>query len=337
MLTATAIYLRSKERRTAVSARQGQRRVISTCLQSTWWPMLASPRAKRFRLDSFPGPPLIKETMYHFVETDKEEDQDHCIICLQAVSDRAVLPECAHDRMCFECIMIWTGEHQPNQRSSCWLIEIKNNPARSVATYQFLQSLKYRFKVSIMSKGYRCVPGEHSRGRFDYSPGPYIIHNIRSTFDYQKSFLPPMRTSPPPLPTLSQQTSRARVARERAWARRFSRNLNDEIDSALEKRKWVYRHKYAVYILSSYETQTQCRYQSIRQGIRVSSVAILCKPCSSLNISQHVASNPFTKYKPNPSPQQFSTSLDLIKRTTVFVRRELSVWSNLDREVRKYS
>jgi hypothetical protein len=53
-------------------------------------------------------------------------------------------------------------------------------------------------------------------------------------------------------------------------------------------------------------------------------------------LAQHVATNAYTRYKPFPSPAQFSASPDLISRTTAFVRRELRVWENLDVEVRPF-
>jgi hypothetical protein len=51
------------------------------------------------------------------------------------------------------------------------------------------------------------------------------------------------------------------------------------------------------------------------------------------NTAKHVASNSYTRYRPYPTPAQFSTSPDLIARTTIFLRRELRVWINLDVEV----
>lgn len=45
-----------------------------------------------------------------------------------------------------------------------------------------------------------------------------------------------------------------------------------------------------------------------------------------------MASNPFTHYKPYPTPSQIAASEELISRATAFVRRELRVWVNLDVE-----
>ena len=46
----------------------------------------------------------------HVLELDAELDEDHCTICLQAIVDRALIPECSHE-FCFECLMIWSGKN----------------------------------------------------------------------------------------------------------------------------------------------------------------------------------------------------------------------------------
>ena len=43
------------------------------------------------------------------LELDAEVEEDHCAICLQAIVDRALIPECSHE-FCFECLMIWSGK-----------------------------------------------------------------------------------------------------------------------------------------------------------------------------------------------------------------------------------
>ncbi|KAF5376455.1 hypothetical protein D9615_008609 [Tricholomella constricta] len=48
--------------------------------------------------------------------------------------------------------------------------------------------------------------------------------------------------------------------------------------------------------------------------------------------TQHVASNSYTRYRPYPTPAQFTASPELISRTTTFLRRELQVWDDLDVE-----
>ncbi|EPS94841.1 hypothetical protein FOMPIDRAFT_1133585 [Fomitopsis schrenkii] len=129
--------------------------------------------------------------------------------------------------------------------------------------------------------------------------GDYLIHHIRSTYDYQKHYLAPLRTSPRPhsaaIAAQRDARRRARTRREREWGRRQreAQEEADELELAIEKRRWIYRHRL---------------------------------------YAKHVASNPYTRYRPFPTPAQFSASQDLISRATVFLRRELRVWVGLDVE-----
>ncbi|KAJ7242354.1 hypothetical protein B0H12DRAFT_849431 [Mycena haematopus] len=129
--------------------------------------------------------------------------------------------------------------------------------------------------------------------------GPFLIHKIRSRYDYQKHYLNPLPTSPRPLPLqpLPRRANRVsrRRPREREWGRR-DRTESDEADKlerSIAKRRWIYEHHL---------------------------------------YAKHVASNAYTRYRPYPTPAQFAASPDLIARTTMFLRRELQVWVNLDVE-----
>ena len=51
----------------------------------------------------------LAENDDHVLELDAAVDEDHCTICLQAIVDRALIPECSHE-FCFECLMIWSGK-----------------------------------------------------------------------------------------------------------------------------------------------------------------------------------------------------------------------------------
>ncbi|KAI0049098.1 hypothetical protein FA95DRAFT_1489782 [Auriscalpium vulgare] len=130
--------------------------------------------------------------------------------------------------------------------------------------------------------------------------GDHLIHHIRSKYDYQKHYLPPLRTSPRPLrPPIGRGGSLAhanrRPRRERAWGRRdgAAQDEADALERAISWRRWIYRHDL---------------------------------------YAKHVASNPYTRYRPFPTPAQFAAAPDLISRTTVFLRRELQVWPNTDVE-----
>lgn len=78
--------------------------------------------------------------------------------------------------------------------------------------------------------------------------GEYVIHQIRSKYDYQKHYLTPLRTSPKPRDATATARQiarrRAEIRREREWGRRQHREQEeaDELERAIEKRRWVYRH-----------------------------------------------------------------------------------------------
>lgn len=145
----------------------------------------------------------------------------------------------------------------------------------------------------------------------------YLIHHIRSKFDYQKHFLPPLlRHSPDssslPLTRLHNTApSRGGRVRERTWGRRArvhaeEREAADGLDRAIARRKWVYEH---------------------RLFAKVSPPIFFDGRLNSTTwILQHVASNPYTLYRPSPTPTHFASTPDLISRITVFLRRELRVW-----------
>ncbi|KAF8553116.1 hypothetical protein OG21DRAFT_1414891 [Imleria badia] len=129
----------------------------------------------------------------------------------------------------------------------------------------------------------------------------YLIHRIRSQYDYQKYHLPPLRSSSPPsLTSNSRATALRNTRRQRQWGRRQrqQREEVDQLERAIARRRWIYQHHL---------------------------------------YAKHVASNPYTRYRPFPTPAQFSSSPDLISRMTIFLRRELRVWPNLDVEARSFN
>lgn len=78
--------------------------------------------------------------------------------------------------------------------------------------------------------------------------GKYVMHNIRSKYDYQKHYLTPLRTSPNPQAAAAVRADarrRAERRREVEWGRRRRRELDeaDELERAIEKRRWVYRNR----------------------------------------------------------------------------------------------
>ncbi|KAH7108528.1 hypothetical protein BKA62DRAFT_24870 [Auriculariales sp. MPI-PUGE-AT-0066] len=192
---------------------------------------------KRIKLDLSPSPDSA--------DANDESDAEHCIICLQDIVDRTTLPNCAHERFCFECVVVWT-----EQSRKCPLCQ--------------------------------------------QAMGAYLVHNARS-LGSTKYFLPPLRS--PPLPDRSAASSSQTVnrtirqSRMRVWGQVEERRRDDAEERSLAKRKWVYEHDL---------------------------------------YAKHVASNSHTKFRPYPTPAQLSAQEDLVRRTTVFVRRELRVWDNID-------
>ena len=183
--------------------------------------------SKRIKLEESPSPKqknVEEEEVEVKVEVEKEtdrgmdidEDEDHqhnCSICLQHLVDRTVIPSCSHE-FCFECILVWTG--------------MEPSP-----------SIHIKFTVLI------CSATEQSRRcpLCSQAMSDYLIHRIRSKYDYQKHYLTPIRTSPSPLRpngTVRRQTQR----RERQWGRRQLQEMEeaDELERAIAKRRWIYEH-----------------------------------------------------------------------------------------------
>lgn len=80
--------------------------------------------------------------------------------------------------------------------------------------------------------------------------GEYLIHNIRSKYDYQKHYLTPLRTSPrPDMPLVRVRATQRRIPRDVEWGRSARREREqerraaDELERAIERRRWVYRYK----------------------------------------------------------------------------------------------
>jgi len=83
------------------------------------------------------------------------------------------------------------------------------------------------------------------------SVGEYLIHHIRSKYDYQKHYLNPLRTSPAPLQPLvgaqqmrNRQRANRRTAREGGLGRRErqEREEADQLARAIARRRWIYEH-----------------------------------------------------------------------------------------------
>lgn len=249
-----------------------------------------SPPPKRIRLESDPlhaGRPADIEPAEDEGPSEDIVSELQCSICLQETVDRTVIPTCSHE-FCLECIRLWSGKR---------ISDILSNPS-------FSWSLEQSRRCPLCSQ----------------SIGTYLIHNIRSKYDFRKYFLMPLRTSSPPVEIIrlrDETVRRRRTAREREREQRLrqERQESDRLQRAITRRRWIYEHGL---------------YAKVRPRPLPNPVdEFACLPCE----TQHVASNAYTRYRPFPTPAQFAASTEYISRTTIFLRRELQVWDDLDVEV----
>ena len=180
-----------------------------------------SPSPKRIKLQVEPSLPTYKDSegldTTQLEESDQEQDdsENSCSICLHSIVDRTVIPICSHE-FCFECLLAWTG--MSNYLHIYW---------RTWTNFSEEQSR-------------RCP-------LCSQAVGEYVIHSIRSRYDYRKHFLPPLRTSPSPSrPAQSNaalQITRRTRRREREWGIRARESDEaDKLERSIAKRRWIYRH-----------------------------------------------------------------------------------------------
>lgn len=90
--------------------------------------------------------------------------------------------------------------------------------------------------------------------------GEYLIHSIRSKYDYRKHYLAPLSSSPPPSRPVQSNVHRVRHfpprrRQERTWGMRERDSAAEEMDKlehSILKRRWIYEHDlYAKVYLSS--------------------------------------------------------------------------------------
>ncbi|KZP09355.1 hypothetical protein FIBSPDRAFT_760078, partial [Athelia psychrophila] len=133
----------------------------------------------------------------------------------------------------------------------------------------------------------------------------HLIHHLRARYDYQKHYLAPLRSRSPnqllPLASSGNNNGRSNTntGRDRAWGRRArmaaeERQVADALEREIAKPKWVYEHRL---------------------------------------FAKHVASNPYTRYRPAPVPAAFAANPVFVARATAFLRRELCVWDDHRRRV----
>lgn len=177
----------------------------------------------QYSMHSPPNPELPPEP-----ESGTEIDEEHCTICLHAFVDRTLVPTCSHE-FCFDCLMIWCGTYPSLKK--------KKKFEKHFYTTQ-LGPLYELIDNPFVDQSRRCP-------LCSQDIGDHLIHRIRSTFDYQKHFLPPLRTSPRPLSrTDGTRIAPVRRRRTRVWGPR-DHTVQDEADSlerAVSRRRWIYQH-----------------------------------------------------------------------------------------------
>ena len=115
--------------------------------------------------------------------------------------------------------------------------------------------------------------------------GPYLIHAVRSKYDYKKHFISPPLSSP----TVSRHRAQAishRSPRPPPRRREADHDAEERAAtiSSLKRRREIYKH-----------------------GLYV----------------KHIASNKITQFGPPPTPAKIASSPDLQSRAAAFVRRDL--------------
>jgi hypothetical protein len=121
-------------------------------------------------------------------DTDGVEDEDCCVICMEAVSDKAVSQPCKHDNFDFVCLLSWLQE-----RSTCPLCKAD------------VKTVQYQFADNGAYKTYE-VPDAPKLSNSNASP------SRPNSFTYRTSRPPRPRRpyAPRPLPTLDEAIQRRR-------------------------------------------------------------------------------------------------------------------------------
>ena len=104
--------------------------------------MASESTAKRPRTMS-PASPYKVEAEALDGDDDMELDEDRCAICLQAFTDRALIPSYSHE-FCFECIIVWTG----TSVLTSMIIHCLNGPLRAVKKVSVVHTTYWRVYYS---------------------------------------------------------------------------------------------------------------------------------------------------------------------------------------------
>ena len=160
-----------------------------------------------------------------FSALDSEEHAIACVICLETISDPATACPCEHNNFDYLCLLSWL-----QQRPTCPLCECKppqidyfNGPETTVGNIA-VRSVEFERTSPHDIKVYQVPPTTHKTSTSTLSPPPYRSQSYRQH---------PYRTP------------RSRVTRPASPL---------SADTALECRKYVYRHQlYSLHVGSNSE------------------------------------------------------------------------------------
>lgn len=180
-----------------------------------------SPPSKRLKLESS-SPRTVNRTLetrqnrsYNQEGTtgDSTENEHQCSICLQAILDRTVIPTCSHE-FCFECLLVWSGP-----------------------PYALFFTIEDDSLGDNTEQSRRCPLCSQAIGQ-------YVIHTIRSRYDFRKHYLAPLSPEPQVRQAQEERTRQRRAARARARDLRMKdeREESDKLERSIAKRRWVYQH-----------------------------------------------------------------------------------------------
>lgn len=125
---------------------------------------------------------------------DGIEEEDCCVICMEAVSDKAVAQPCKHDNFDFVCLLSWLQE-----RSACPLCKAD------------VKTVQYQFADNGAYKTYEVptVPQLSNGGASPSRPNGFTYRTSRPPRPLRRG-IPRWRGTPRPLPTPDEAIQRRR-------------------------------------------------------------------------------------------------------------------------------
>ena len=119
--------------------------------------------------------------------------------------------------------------------------------------------------------------------------GQYLIHSIRSRYDYSKRYLAPLRISPPPSQNnalmlgMRQRTQRRRQDRVWGMHERGAADESDKLERSISKRRWIYEHNLYAKVRVFIETIEYCViFRSTSPQTHIPSIGLILRPLNLL-------------------------------------------------------